>query len=215
LKVLSGWKDGAMKLTVTTFLSVDGVMQGPGGPDEDRSDGFTRGGWLVPHFDEDTGRFMIEVFEQVDAFLLGRRTYDIFAASWPKATDPDDPIASRLNRLPKYVASTTLTAPEWGPTTVFAGDVPAAVAELKRQPGRELQVHGSGGLVRTLHEHDLVDEYRQLVFPVVVGEGRRLFPDRGVAIGLTLVDSRTTGSGVAIHVYRPTGRPEYGTAEIS
>jgi dihydrofolate reductase len=204
-----------MKLTVTTFVSVDGVMQGPGGPEEDPSDGFTRGGWLVPHFDEDAGRFMDEVFEKVDAFLLGRRTYDIFAASWPKATDTDDPIASKLNTLPKYVASTTLTAPEWGPTTVLTGDVPAAVAELKQQPGRELQVHGSGGLVRTLHEHDLVDEYRLLVFPVVVGEGRRLFPDQGVATGLSLVDSRTTGSGVAIHMYRPTGRPEFGTVEVS
>jgi dihydrofolate reductase len=203
-----------MKLTVTTFVSADGVMQGPGGPDEDRGGGFTRGGWVVPHFDEDTGRFMVEVFEQADAFLLGRHTYDIFAAAWPKVTDPDDPIASRLNTLPKYVASNTLTAPEWGPTKVLNDDVPAAVADLKREPGRELQVHGSGALVRALHENDLVDEYRLLVFPVVVGEGRRLFPDRGVATGLSLVDSRTTGSGVAIHVYRPTGRPEFGTAEL-
>jgi dihydrofolate reductase len=204
-----------MKLTVTTFLSVDGVMQGPGGPDEDRGGGFTRGGWVVPHFDEDTGRFINEVFDQADAFLLGRQTYDIFAAYWPKATDPNDPVASRLNTLPKYVASTTLTAPEWGLTTVLTGDVPAAVAELKRQPGRELQVHGSGGLVRTLHENDLVDEYRLLVFPVIVGEGRRLFADKGVATGLTLAESRTTGSGVAIHVYRPTGRPEFGTVGVS
>jgi dihydrofolate reductase len=204
-----------VELTVTTFVSVDGVMQGPGGPEEDPSGGFTRGGWVVPHFDEDAGRFMDEVFEKVDAFLLGRHTYDIFAASWPKATDPDDPIARKLNTLPKYVASSTLTAPEWGPTTALTGDVPAAVAELKQQPGRELQVHGSGALVRTLHEHDLVDEYRLLVFPVVVGEGRRLFPDRGVATGLTLVDSRTTGSGVAIQVYRPAGRPEFSTFEVS
>ncbi|HEY2949825.1 MAG TPA: dihydrofolate reductase family protein [Micromonosporaceae bacterium] len=204
-----------MKLTVTTFLSVDGVMQGPGGPDEDRGGGFTRGGWVVPHFDEDTGRFINEVFDRADAFLLGRQTYDIFAAYWPKATDPNDPVASRLNTLPKYVASTTLTAPEWGLTTVLTGDVPAAVAELKRQPGRELQVHGSGGLVRTLHENDLVDEYRLLVFPVIVGEGRRLFADKGVATGLTLAESRTTGSGVAIHVYRPTGRPEFGTVGVS
>jgi dihydrofolate reductase len=204
-----------MKLTVTTFLSVDGVIQGPGGPDEDRGGGFTRGGWVVPHFDEDTGRFINEVFDRADAFLLGRQTYDIFAAYWPKATDPNDPVASRLNTLPKYVASTTLTAPEWGLTTVLTGDVPAAVAELKRQPGRELQVHGSGGLVRTLHENDLVDEYRLLVFPVIVGEGRRLFADKGVATGLTLAESRTTGSGVAIHVYRPTGRPEFGTVGVS
>lgn len=200
-----------MRLTVTTFVSVDGVMQGPGGPDEDRSDGFTRGGWLAPLFDQDAGQFMNGVFNQVDAFLLGRRTYDIFAGYWPKVQDPDDPIASRLNTLPKYVASTTVTEPEWGPTTILSGDVPAAVAELKQRPGRELQVHGSGRLVRTLHDHDLVDEYRLLVFPVIVGEGRRLFPDCGIATGLSLVDSRTTSTGVAIQVYRPTGRPEFGT----
>jgi dihydrofolate reductase len=204
-----------MRLTVTTFVSVDGVMQGPGGPEEDRSDGFSRGGWVVPHFDEDTGRFMDGVFENVDAFLLGRRTYDIFAASWPHMSDPDDPVGSKLNTLPKYVASTTLADPQWGPATVLGDDVPAAVAELKRQPGRELQVHGSGELVRTLHEHDLVDEYRLLVFPVVVGEGRRLFPDQGVATGLSLVESHTTGSGVAIQVYRPTGRAQFGTIEVS
>jgi dihydrofolate reductase len=200
-----------MKLTVTQFLSLDGVAQGPGGPDEDRSDGFARGGWLAPHFDEEGGRFMGEVFGQVDAFLLGRRTYEIFASYWPKVTDPDDPIAGPLNRLPKHVASTTLTDPAWGPTTVLSDDVPRRVAELKEQPGRELQVHGSMGLIRTLHEHDLVDEYRLMIFPVIVGEGRRLFPDRGVATGLELLDSRTTPSGVAILVYRPTGRAEFGT----
>lgn len=204
-----------MKLTVTTFLSIDGVMQGPGGPDEDRRGGFTRGGWVVPHFDEETGRYMASVFDEVDAFLLGRHTYDIFAAAWPANTDPDDPIAGRLNNLPKYVASNSLTEPPWGPATVLSGDVPAAVAKLKEQPGRELQVHGSGALVRTLHENDLVDEYRFLIFPVILGEGQRLFPERGVDTALSLVESRTSPSGVSIHVYRPTGRPEYGTASVT
>lgn len=202
-----------MKLTVTTFVSVDGVAQGPGGPEEDLSGGFTRGGWVVPLFDEDTGEFIDEVFAQVDAFLLGRKTFDIFAASWPDSTDPEDPIAHALNTLPKYVASRTLTEPPWGPTTVLDHDIPSAVATLKKQPGRELQVHGSIELVRVLHDHDLVDEYRLLTFPVVVGQGRRLF-DRGIDTALTLVESRTTKSGVSICSYVPAGRPEYGLAEV-
>jgi dihydrofolate reductase len=203
-----------MKLTVTTFLSVDGVYQGPGGPDEDRRGGFDRGGWVVPLFDEATGQFMVETFEKVDAFLLGRRTYEIFAASWPNATDPNDPVARRLNTLPKYVVSTTLGSADWENSTIVNGDIPAEVARLKEQPGRELQVHGSGKLVRTLLENELVDKLRLLLFPVVVGAGMRLFPDAGLATGLRLVDSRTTGSGVAIHVYQPTGRPEFGVAEV-
>ena len=203
-----------MQLTITTFISVDGVYQGPGGPTEDTRDGFDRGGWLVPHFDEATGQFMDEVFGKVDAFLLGRRTYELFAAAWPNATDPDDPVASRLNTLPKYVASRTLRSADWQNSTVLGGDIVAEVARLKAQPGRELQVHGSGMLARTLLEHDLVDELRLIVFPVIVGAGRRLFPDAGVATGLRLADSRTTGSGVAIHVYQPTGRPEFGEVEL-
>ena len=200
-----------MQLTVTTFLSVDGVYQGPGGPDEDRSGGFDRGGWLVPHFDEATGKFIDEVFGRVDAFLLGRRTYDIFAGYWPNVTDPDNPIASRLNALPKYVASTTLEDPKWANTTVLEGDLAAAVRELKQREGRELQVHGSGALVRFLLANDLVDRLYLQVFPVIVGAGKRLFPDQGIATGLALEEARTTPSGVTISVYRPTGRPEFGS----
>jgi dihydrofolate reductase len=204
-----------MQLTVTTFLSVDGVYQGPGGPDEDRRGGFDRGGWLVPHFDEATGQFMDEVFREVDAFLLGRRTYEIFAASWPNATDPNDRVAKSLNTLPKYVASTTLEDPQWANSTVLKGDLASAVQELKERDGRELQVHGSGKLVQFLLANDLVDRLNLLVFPVIVGAGRRLFPDRGIATGLALEESRTTPSGVAISVYRPSGRPEFGTVEVS
>src|SRR5919108_1385591 len=173
-----------MDLTVTTFLSVDGVYQGPGGPDEDRSGGFDRGGWVVPHFDQATGEFMDKVFTRVDAFLLGRRTYEIFAASWPKATDPNDPVARALNTLPKYVASTSLKDPEWTNTTVLEGDAGAAVRKLKEREGRELQVHGSGKLVQYLLNNNLVDRLNLLVFPVIVGDGRRLFPESGVATGL-------------------------------
>jgi len=204
-----------MQLTVTTFLSVDGVYQGPGGPDEDRSGGFDRGGWLVPHFDEATGEFMDSIFQRVDAFLLGRRTYDIFAAWWPNATDPEDTVANRLNTLPKYVASTTLKDPEWANTSVLEGDLVSALRKLKDRDGRELQVHGSGALVRFLLENDLVERLNLLVFPVIVGAERRLFPDSGIATGLALDESRTTGSGVTISVYRPTGRPEFGEVEVN
>lgn len=204
-----------MKLTATMFTSADGVYQGPGAPDEDRSGGFTRGGWLVPHFDERTGAFMDEVFGRVDAFLLGRHTYEIFAGSWGAMADPgDDPIAVGFNTLPKYVPSTTLTDPAWSGTTVLSGDVAAAVRELKQRPGRELQVHGSGELVRWLLANDLLDELNLLVFPVIVGAGRRLFPADGPDIALELAGSRTTPSGVTILSYRTAGRPGYGAVEV-
>jgi dihydrofolate reductase len=204
-----------MKLTVTTFVSVDGVMQGPGGAEEDRTGGFERGGWLVPHFDDETGQFMDETFRRVDAFLLGRRTYEIFAGSWGEMADPgDNPVAVQLNTLPKYVPSTTLTNPRWTNTTVLSGDVAAQVRELKEQPGNELQVHGSGTLVRWLLDNDLVDELNLLVFPVIVGDGTRLFATKGRDTALELVESRTTPKGVSVQVYRNAGRPEYGTAEV-
>jgi Dihydrofolate reductase len=158
---------------------------------------------------------MDEVFREVDAFLLGRRTYEIFAASWPNATDPNDAVAKALNTLPKYVASTTLTNPEWANTTVLEGDLTSAVRSLKERDGRELQVHGSGKLVQFLLANDLVDRMNLLVFPVIVGAGRRLFPDRGIATGLALGKSRSTPSGVAISVYRTSGRPEFGSIEVT
>ncbi|MBC3192804.1 dihydrofolate reductase family protein [Pseudonocardia sp. C8] len=204
-----------MKLTATMFLSLDGVYQGPGGPDEDRSGGFTRGGWVVPYFEERTGAFVDEVFGRVDAFLIGRRTYDIFAGSWGKMADPgDDPVAVAFNTLPKYVPSTTLTDPGWAGTTVLSDDVAAAVRELKARPGRELQVHGSGELVRWLLAEELLDELHLLVFPVVLGAGRRLFPAEGADLALELTGSRTTPRGVTILSYRTAGRPEYGTIEV-
>ena len=203
-----------MKLTSTMFISLDGVVQGPGGPEEDRTDGFERGGWLVPHFDQDAGEFMDSVFQRVDAFLLGRRTYEIFAASWPNSTDPDDPVATKLNTLPKHVASTTLRDPSWENTTVLAGDTAEAIRELKARDGGELQVHGSPTLVRFLLENDLLDELNLLVFPVIVGQGRRLFPESGQATGLRLRESRTTPNGVVIAVYETAGRPEFGSVEV-
>lgn len=203
-----------MLLTATMFLSVDGVYQGPGGREEDTSGGFDRGGWLVPHFDEQTGAFMTEVFERPEAFLIGRRTYDIFAAAWPNSTNPDDPVATKLNTLPKYVASRTLKDPKWANTTVLDGDVAQAVGDLKAKPGNELQVHGSGRLLRFLLEHDLVDRLNLLVFPVLVGAGERLFPERGLDTTLVLEASRTTSSGVQISTYRPAGRAEYGEATV-
>src|SRR4051794_40410149 len=208
-------REGAatVKLTTTTNVSVDGVMQGLGGPDEDRRGRFERGGWALPLFDNEAATFVYEVYDRADAFLLGRRTYEIFAGYWGVMDSGSHPIAAALNTRPKYVASTTLTDPQWADTTVLSGDVAAAVGELKAKPGGELQVHGSGNLVRWLFDNHLVDEITLLTYPVVVGQGTRLFPATGPDTALELVDSRATPSGVTIQVYRPTGRPQYAAAD--
>jgi dihydrofolate reductase len=202
-----------MKLTTVTNVSVDGVMQGLGGQDEDRRGGFERGGWALPLFDNEAEAFLGEVFQRADAFLFGRRTYEIFAGYWGVIKDPGNPIAAALNARPKYVASTTLTDPQWADTTVLSGDVAAAVGELKAKSEGEVQVHGSGRLVRWLFDNRLVDEAILLTYPVVVGQGTRLFPDTGPDTALDLVDSRVTPGGVTIQVYRPSGRPQYAAAE--
>jgi dihydrofolate reductase len=199
----------AMKLVVQEFLTLDGVSQGPGSPDEDTSDGFKRGGWFVPHLDEEFDRLVGTWLGEADAFLFGRRTYQNFARDWPKMTD--HPFAGILNGLPKYVASHSLTEAEWNPTTILSGDIPAQVAELKRQPGRELQIHGSAQLAQSLLAAGLIDTLRLVIAPVVVGQGRRLFPDGGAPAGLRLVSHQTTPGGLSVHIFETTGLPEFGT----
>lgn len=184
-----------MKLATTTNVSVDGVMQGLGGPDEDHIGGFERGGWAMPLFDNEAAKFLYEVYQRSDAFLFGRRTYEIFAGYSGVMADSSHPIAAALNTRPKYVASTTLTDPQWADTTVLSGDVAAAVGELKAKPGGELQVHGSGNLVRWLVDNHLVDEITLLTYPVIVGQGTRLFPATGPDTPLELVGSRATPAG--------------------
>ena len=210
-----------MKLTTMTQITVDGVMQGNGGAsDEDRRNGFERGGWAMGVFDNETMTFINQTYQRADAFLFGRRTYELFAGYWgaeerarAAAEDPGNhPIAAALNTKPKYLASNTLTQPRWANTTVLSGDLAAAIGELKAKPAGDLQVHGSGALIRWLLENDLVDEINLFTFPVVVGQGTRLFPDTGRDRALELVESRATSSGVTIQVYRPTGRPQYATA---
>jgi dihydrofolate reductase len=190
------------------FTSLDGVAQAPGGADEDRDGGFEHGGWMIPHVDEAFGRAMDGWFGEADAFLFGRRTYDIFAGHWPKVTEGT--VAEKFNSLPKYVASRSLTDPEWQGTAVIA-DVPSEVARLKEEPGRELQVHGSIDLVQTLNREGLVDEYRVLIFPVLLGTGKRLFEEVSPT-GLELASSEATSTGAMLQVYRPAGEPVYEDA---
>ena len=203
-----------MKLTLNTFLSLDGVMQGPGGPDEDRTGGFDKGGWVVPFVDNDFGTIVSGWFAETDEVLLGRTTYDMMYTFWSTVTDPDDIVATKLNTLPKHVASRTLRDPLWHNTSVISGDVVAELEQLKAKPGGELQVHGSCGLAHTLHDAGLIDEYRLVIFPVVVGGGKRLFPDGSVPGSLTLVSSTTTSSGAVALTLRPAGTLGVGDIEV-
>lgn len=197
------------KLMATTFVTLDGVMQAPGGADEDREGGFEHGGWAVPHFDQQLLDLMATLTGRAEALLLGRKTYESFAATWPLA-EPGDVIGDRMNGLPKYVASRMLAGVAWHNATLLTGDVARAVGELKRGEGGEIQVHGSGGLLQTLFEHDLVDEFHVLVFPVLIGSGKRLFAEGTVPAALKLVGTTTSSTGVLASTYARDGKVEYG-----
>jgi dihydrofolate reductase len=199
-----------MRLTVTTFLSLDGVLQSPGAPDEDGT-GYEYGGWTVPYADEDFGKFMAAGFTNADAFLLGRKTYEIFAGYWPRVTDENGPVAAPLNRLPKHVVTSTLTSLDWHNSTPVTGNLADEVGKLKARPGHELQVHGSGQLAQALIAGGLVDELRLLIFPVILGTGKQLFPRQPVAAAMQLADSRTTSKGVTILTLRPAGPATFGS----
>src|SRR5436190_22119924 len=192
-------KDELMKLTTNQQVSVDGVVE-------------NNGRWARSQFDSDAMSWNDQAYQRADAFLFGRRTYELFAGYWGVRDDLEDPIVGALNTRPKYVASTTLTDPQWADTTVLSGDLAAAIGELKAKPEGELQVHGSGALIRWLLENDLVDQINLLIVPVVLGQGTRLFPSAGPDIALDLVDSRADSKGVTIQVYRPAGRPQYAIA---
>lgn len=201
------------KLLVMTFMSLDGVVQGAGGADEDREGGFEHGGWAVPHFDDAMFRSVTDLTLGAGALLLGRKTYEILAGSWPNA-EPGDVVGAKLNSMPKYVVSRTLDTVSWHNSTLLTGDVVDAVRELKAGDGAEIQVHGSGGLIQTLLEHDLVDEFRLHVFPVLVGSGKRLFADGTSPGGLTLVDTMRSTTGVHVSTYARAGKLEYGVMEV-
>lgn len=194
-----------MKVTLTEFVTLDGVCQGPGSVDEDRTDGFERGGWFTPYIDEQFMRRASEWLDLADGLLLGRRTYEAFARDWPQMDSPDDPFSARMNGLPKYVASRTLTSGDWNPTTVLRGEAVDTVAALKKEPGRELQIHGSARLGNALIAAGVVDVVRLVVAPTILGNGRRLLTHPGPATGLRLVSQEATGSGLMLLEYELVG----------
>jgi dihydrofolate reductase len=201
-----------MRLVVGTFMTLDGVMQGPGAPDEDREGGFEHGGWMMPHFDEDLGQIMDALTNESDAVLFGRKSHAILASYWPNVGD-EDPMAAKLNSVPKYVASRTGEMADWRNSTLLEGDVAEAVAKLKKEGDGVLGVVGSGDLIQTLLRHDLVDEFQLIVAPVVVGNGKRLFGEGTIPRTLRLVDTKLTSSGVAVHRYERVGELEVGAFE--
>ncbi|SFR71066.1 Dihydrofolate reductase [Agromyces sp. CF514] len=206
-----------MKLVTNTQITVDGVMQANGGNNPELDPGFDRGGWAIPLGDEESVGFIGDCYLRADAFLFGRRTYDLFASYWGVQTDLESPFVRSLNTRPKFVASDTITDPQWADTTVLPGrgadgegrELEAAIRALKARPGGELQVHGSGQLIRWLLERELVDEMVLIVCPVIVGAGKRLFPEEGRDVALELLESRTFPTGIVAQTYRPGGRPQY------
>jgi len=200
------------ELTLTTFISLDGVMQGPGSPAEDPDGGFQNGGWVVPYFDADSGKIIDDIYTKADAFLFGRKTYDIFSAHWPKVTEPDNQVARKLNSLPKFVASQTRKTFSWNDTSPIR-NVVKDIPDIKQRFSNEVQVHGSCGLAQTLIENDLIDEFRLLTYPVILGNGKRLFGAGAVPSSLKHVTSKTTGSGVVMSVYRRSGSLITGSVE--
>jgi dihydrofolate reductase len=199
------------RLIVNAFLTLDGVMQAPGGPDEDRESGFEHGGWQFPYTDEVTGKLVTDGLADAGGFLLGRKTYEIFASYWPRITDPNNPIAAALNSRPKYVASRTLGRVTWNNATLIQGDTVAELQKLRAQPGTGVHTWGSTDLLQTLLQHDLVDELRAFVYPVVLGTGKRLFGDGTRPAALELAESVTTGKGGVYLRYLRAGKPTYGT----
>jgi len=198
------------ELIVLSFITLDGIMQAPGGPEEDPTGGFKYGGWTVGYWDDFLGGVMGEQMAKPFDLLLGRKTYEIFAAYWPYAKS-GDPTAEKLNRAKKYVASKTLRKLDWSNSMLVEGDTVQEIIKLKEQKGPELQVHGSGNLIQTLLKHDLIDEFRLKIFPITLGTGKRLFGEGTIPAGLKLVDSRTSTTGVIVATYRRAGVVKTGS----
>jgi len=199
------------KIIVNAFLTLDGVMQAPGGPDEDREGGFQHGGWQAPYTDEAVLRLIVDGIKDADGFLLGRKTYDIFSSYWPKVTDPSNPIATALNSRPKYVLSRSLERVAWNNSSLLKGDAVAEVRKLRQQPGKTVHTWGSTDALQTLLKNDLIDEYRLFIYPLVLGPGKRLFGSGTVPAAFKQVEAVTTSRGPTFYRFERGGKPEYGT----